>query len=63
MAKIRLKENAGDDLPYVYLGKFGIIQNMKVDNLKHPFMCNKIWWFLGIFFIISQIFFLKPGNL
>jgi len=41
--KIRLKENAGDDLPYVYLGKFGTIQNMKVDNLKHPFMCNKIW--------------------
>ncbi len=43
MVKIRLKENAGDDLRFVYSGKFGNIQNMKVDNLKqHPFMCNKI---------------------
>jgi hypothetical protein len=26
------------DHPYVYLAKFGNIQNMKIDILKHPFV-------------------------
>jgi hypothetical protein len=42
----------------VYLTKFGNIQNMKVDNLKHPFhIVGNCCDFLGNYFL-----FWKTGN-
>jgi hypothetical protein len=31
------------------LAKFDNIENMKVENMKHPFICKQLWQFLAIF--------------
>jgi hypothetical protein len=51
------------DHPKVYGAKFGDIQNMKVEKLKHPFMSQAIAANLDFFFLkMFGDFFLKNAG-